>query len=256
MTILDANNQLVFSKEVLANDEVIVPKLSTGTYTVKYVANVDEDMFNPSSAQSILTISKAKSTVSASAVTAYYGKALSIKVNSNNATGITYSIKNSSGKVVKSGSIASGASITGLSFAPGTYTLTLSTVVDGNHTSSSASVKITVKKSTAAITAKALTKYYAVTKKWSIKRMDKTNNKVIANQKITVKVYTGKKYKSYTVKTNAKGIATFTAPKGLTVGTHKVVLTFSHKYYTCKSLTSKIVVKKHPLNILKWMLLF
>ncbi len=250
VTILDENYQVVFTKEgVVANGEFVVTGLDAGTYTVNYVAVVDENVFNPSYAGSRLTINKVKSTVSASAVTAYYGKAFSIKVNSNNATSIKYTIKNSKGTAVKSGTIAAGASITGLSFAPGTYTLSLSTVVDGNHTSSSASSKITVKKSTAAFTAKALTKYYAAAKKWSIKLMDKTNNKVIANQKITVRVYTGKKYKNYSVKTNAKGIATFNAPAGLKVGTHKVILIFSHNYYTCKSLTSKIVVKKHPLNI-------
>ena len=250
ITISDGDYQVVFVKEgVVANGEFFVSGIGAGTYTVNYVAVVDENMFNPSYAVSRLTINKANSSVSASNVTSYYGKAISVKVNSINATSIKYVVKNSAGTVVKSGTVSSGTSITGLNFAPGTYTITLNTVVDGNHSSSSASSKITVKKSTAAITAKALNKYYAVTKKWSIKLMDKTNNKVIANQKITVRVYTGKKYKNYSVKTNAKGIATFNAPKGLTVGTHKVILIFSHNYYTCKSLTSKIVVKKHPLNI-------
>ena len=71
----------------------------------------------------------------------------------------------------------------------------------------------------------------------------------MASKYIVLKVYTGKKYKTYKVKTNSKGIATFTVPKTLSVATHKVVLSYSASNTNCKSVTSKIVVKKQVLTI-------
>ena len=248
VTILDGNYQVVFTKDdVVANGEFVVPSLAAGTYTINYVANVIGDMFNPSYAGSRLTIDKAKSSVSGTAVTTYHGKTFSVKVSSDNATSIKYVIKNSAGKQVKSGSISPGASITGLSFVPGTYTLTLTTVVDGNYTSSSASSKITVNKATGNITASALTTYYNSGKTWSITLKDKTNGKVLASKKLTLKVYTGSKYKTYTVKTNSKGVATFKAST-LAPGSHKVVVSYSNSNYTTKSLTKTLKINKMTLS--------
>ena len=168
-------------------------------------------------------------------------------MNSNNATGIKYTIKNSKGTQVKSGTISPGASITGLSFAPGTYTVTLTTVVDENHTSSSATSKITVNKATGNITASALTTYYNSGKTWSITLKDKTNGKVLASKKLTLKVYTGSKYKTYTVTTNSKGVATFKAST-LAPGSHKVVVSYSNSNYTTKSLTKTLKINKMTLS--------
>ncbi len=57
-----------------------------------------------------------------------------------------------------------------------------------------------------------------------------------------MKVYTGKKYKTYTVKTNSKGVAKFKTNK-LGVGTHKVKISTSNKNYIVNS-KSSIVIKK------------
>lgn len=60
--------------------------------------------------------------------------------------------------------------------------------------------------------------------------------------KLKVKVWTGKKAKTYTIKTNSKGVAKLSTKK-LKVGTHKVkVASGNVKYKISKS--SKIVVKK------------
>ena len=247
VTIIDDNNKVVYEMQVVSNGEFIVPSLAAGTYTVKYISNVLEDMFNPSSAESKLIINKAKSTIGASNVSTYYGKTFSIKPSYDNASSIKYVIKNSAGNQVKSGTISPGASITGLSFASGTYTLTLTAVVDSNHTGSSSTSKITVNKATGNITASALTTYYSSGKTWSITLKDKTNNKVLASKKLTLKVYTGSKYKTYTVTTNSKGVATFKAST-LAPGSHKVIVSYSNSNYSTKSLTKTIKINKMALT--------
>ena len=83
--------------------------------------------------------------------------------------------------------------------------------------------------------------------KISVKNQNKKPLKKIA---VKVKVYTGKKAKTYTLKTNKKGIATLNT-KTLKRGTHKVEITSANKYYSMnqqsyihigvkKSLTLKI----------------
>ena len=67
--------------------------------------------------------------------------------------------------------------------------------------------------------------------------------KIIKGVKVAIKVYTGKKYKTYTVKTNSKGIAQLNV-KSLKVGTHKVVVTSGNKYCTAKTATSSIKITK------------
>ena len=67
--------------------------------------------------------------------------------------------------------------------------------------------------------------------------------KVIKGVKVKIKVYTGKKAKTYTLKTNTKGIAKLNVNK-LKVGTHKVVVTSANKYVTAKQAKSTIKIKR------------
>ncbi len=70
----------------------------------------------------------------------------------------------------------------------------------------------------------------------------KNGKSPVKNLKLKVKVWTGKKAKTYTIKTNSKGVAKLSTKK-LKVGTHKVKVTSGNvKYKISKS--SKIVVKK------------
>ena len=72
---------------------------------------------------------------------------------------------------------------------------------------------------------------------------NKKTKKVIAKVKVKVKVYTGKKAKTYTLKTNTKGIAKLNVNK-LKVGNHKVVITSADKYVVAKTAKSTIKIKK------------
>ena len=61
--------------------------------------------------------------------------------------------------------------------------------------------------------------------------------------KLKLKVYTGKKYRTYTVKTDSKGIAKFNV-QGLKMGSHKVIIQTGNKFYNYKIYgKGKIIIK-------------
>lgn len=116
----------------------------------------------------------------------------------------------------------------------GTYTLKMTYAPD-EFAMTSKDVKITVNK--LKLTAKAP----KVTYKYKKSKYFKVTVKNGKNIKIKVKVYTGKKAKTYTLKTNSKGIAKLNTKK-LKVGKHKVVITSGNSNYKI-SAKSLITIK-------------
>ena len=70
----------------------------------------------------------------------------------------------------------------------------------------------------------------------------KTKN-VVKGVQLTIKVYTGSSYKTYTVRTGTDGIAKLPI-KSIDVGLHKVVVTSANKYCTATAATSSIKITK------------
>lgn len=105
-------------------------------------------------------------------------------------------------------------------------------------------VSTTVKVAKAKTTVKApkVTNKYKKSKYFSVTIKDKATKKIVKNLKIKVKVYTGKKYKTYTIKTNSKGVAKLNT-KSLKVGSHKVVISSGNAKYTV-SAKSTIKIKR------------
>lgn len=120
----------------------------------------------------------------------------------------------------------------------------------GNHKIEIRIVNTNVKKTVTVKVAKAKTSVKApiVTKKFkksgyfkaTVK--NKASKRVISNVKVKIKVYTGKKYRIYTVKTNKKGIAKINI-KNLKVGIHKVVISSGNANYQIKAI-SAIAIRK------------
>lgn len=103
--------------------------------------------------------------------------------------------------------------------------------------STSFTTTITIKKAKTTVTAKKVTAKYKKSKKFTVKVKNKATGKVVKNLKIKIKVYTGKKAKSYIVKTNKKGIAKINTKK-LKRGNHKVVITSKNKNYSINKKSS------------------
>lgn len=91
----------------------------------------------------------------------------------------------------------------------------------------------------------ALTTVYNSGKTFKIKVLD-SSNKPVKGVELRLKVYTGKKYKTKYVTTNANGIATYKAST-LSKGTHKIVISAVNAKATSKN--SKVVIKPRAITI-------
>ncbi|MEE1337303.1 hypothetical protein, partial [Methanobrevibacter sp.] len=83
------------------------------------------------------------------------------------------------------------------------------------------SIKISMAK--LKISAPKITAYYKESKKYNIAIKNRESKKPMKNIKVVIKVFTGKKYKKYSLKTDKKGIVGFNM-KSLSKGKHNVVI--------------------------------
>lgn len=160
-----------------------------------------------------------------------YGRPLSklkvtISLNGNSKTYTT----DSNGKV----KVATG------NLVPKSYTAKVTYKGDKDHGASSTTAKFTVKKATPKLTANAKTfKRSVKTKKYTITLKD-NKNKVMKNKWVTLKV----NKKTYKVKTNSKGQATFKITNLKKKGTFTAVVKYGgNSYYNAKTVNVKITVK-------------
>ncbi|WP_405306855.1 hypothetical protein [Methanobrevibacter sp.] len=221
---------------VVVNDTTItVSGLNAGNYILT-VTTITDANHNNITKNATITVNKAKTQLTANAITTTYninkdlvitlkdstGKALSgfkVTVNLNGAK--TYTT-DSNGQVK--------VSTKGL--APKAYTAKITFNGDDNYLNSNKDVKVTVKKATPKLTAKKKTfKTSVKTKKYTIALKDNTG-KAIKKAKVTLKV----KGKTYKATTNSKGKATFKIKKLNKKGTFK-----GNKYYN--KVTKKVKIK-------------
>ena len=123
---------------------------------------------------------------------------------------------------------------------PKTYTVKISFAGTATLYASSTSTKVTVKKATPKLTAKAKAfKLKNKTKKYKVTLKDNKGN-ALKNKKVTLKV----DGKTYTAKTNSKGVATFKLSKLTKKGTFTAVVTYKgNKYYKKVTKKPKVTVK-------------
>ncbi len=102
---------------------------------------------------------------------------------------------------------------------------------------------ITITKAPTTVSAPKVTNKYKKSAYFKVTiKMKSTGYTVPAGVAVKIKVYTGKKYKTYTVKTNSKGVAQLNT-NSLSKGTHKVVISSGHIYYTISKSGNLIVIK-------------
>lgn len=225
-----------------------VPHPAVGTHKVMIYVN-DKNMGSSSIkvTKSNATVYAPKKTVKRKANSYFYIKVsdftgalvknTSIKVNVFTGKKVkTYSVKTNTKGVAK---------ISTSKLALGTHKVIINST--NKNLKIYKSTKIIVKRSVAKgvlkITASAPTKTvkYKANSYFNIKVTDYFGF-LKKNLKIKVKVYTGSKYVTYTVKTNSSAIARIKTNK-LAIGTHKVVISSGNKNYKL-SKSSKIIVNK------------
>ena len=126
--------------------------------------------------------------------------------------------------------------------AAGKHKLVIST--SASYISSKAITKyITIKKAPTIVSAPKVKNKYKKSKYFTVKVKNKVTKKVVNKLKLKIKVYTGKKYKTYKVTTNSKGIAKINT-KALKKGKHKVVISSYNKNYSVSKKGVLIIIKK------------
>lgn len=142
----------------------------------------------------------------------------------------------------------------------GTHKIVVKVKDSKKFTSKSKTSSVKISKVKLSISAPKITSYYKQNKKFRITVKNKESKKPMKNVKVKIKVYTGKKHKDYTLKTNKNGIITINT-KSLTKGKHKVTIavksTSKVKSKTAKSSIKtianskyiKLKVNGHVLNV-------
>ena len=100
-----------------------------------------------------------------------------------------------------------------------------------------------IKKTPTKLTPKATTAKKGAKKYFQVVAKNTKTKKAIIGLPLKLKVYTGKTYKTYKVKTNSKGIGNLNL-KSLSVGTHKVVVSSGDRYCIAKTVSSTIKITK------------
>ena len=253
----ESNNPLVdYEVEIVANGKVsydytdndgkIILNDLLGNYSFEITFPGDEyGGYSPSKVFRNLTFEKAKQSTALAApkVSATYNvaKKLVVTLKSNGKALANRKVTVKVGSISKTlttnknGQVS--VSVSGL--VPKTYTASIKFAGDSDYKASSATAKVVVAKASPKLSAAKKTfKVKAKTKKVTA-TLKNNKGKVLKNTKLTLKI--GKK--TYTAKTNSKGVATFKVKltkKGTYTGTVKFA---GNKYFKALSKKVKIAVK-------------
>lgn len=249
-----ANGAQVYSKNLVAEPSVgvliYVENLTgnfNGQYTIKAVYKKTNGKEYSKEAQVTFTGvgSPDKTTITASAMTVVYGDNKYVVATLKDSNGKAISGVNVKIKVMgveypvatdKNGQVKQSVS----SLAVGKQTVTFTFDGNANYAKSTKSVAVTVKKATPKLSAPAKTFKKSVKTKQYTVTLKTNQNKVMKSVYITLNV----NKKTYKVKTNAKGQATFKITNLNKKGTFTATVKFAgNSYYNAKTAKPKITVK-------------
>ena len=131
-----------------------------------------------------------------------------------------------------------------VSYKPGTYKVVVGSA-DKGYTAKSVNGQIKVAKHPIKMNPTSLKVKKGTN--FKVKVISSKTKKVLSNVKVKVKVYTGKKYKTYTIKTNSKGIASLKItlkPKTYTVSATYKGFTVKNKVKVKPTIVTKNLSKK------------
>ena len=230
-----------------------------GYYYVSYVpgnynltVSIDNELFRADSVNESFTILKSQGAViTPTKLTTTYdsGKYFQVKVTMNGTAmaGVKLKLLIYTGKKYKTYYITTGtngiAKLSASKLAIGTHKVIVSSAESTSYmTATKKTSYIVIKKATTTVSAKKVTNKYRAKKYFKVTIKNKATGKLVSGLKIKIKVYTGKKYKTYTVKTNSKGVASLST-RYIKRGTHKVVISSANSKYTVKKSGYLIKIK-------------
>ena len=215
----------------------------------KMIVSLADNRYDASSVTKTITVKKATAKISAPKVTAYYkqGKYFTAKLtNTKNKKviygaklKITISTKKLRYKPITGTTGSDGKLKLNINLNPGTYNVVVQGADSKNFKVSKVSSKIVVKKAPTKLSPSKLTAKKGAKKYFKVKVTNKKTKKIISGVKIKIKV----KSKTYTVKSDSKGIAKL-ATKSFKAGTYKVTVTSANTYCVAKTAKSTIKIKK------------
>ena len=224
-----------------------------GTYRV--TATLDSDIGGASASMSNIRITKAPATITPTKLSTKFESSKSFKIKVINSKtkkgigGVKLLLKVYTGKKAKNVHVTTAsngvASYNPSKLKVGGHKVKVS-IASSQVSAKAKTSKITVKKASTAIDKYDALYYYKDVKKgkYYIGVYNKNAGKYIKGVKLKVKVFTGKKSKTYTVKTKKDGFGILKV-KGLKVGKHKVQITFKgNKNYKKASAKATIEVSK------------
>lgn len=160
---------------------------------------------------------------------------------------VNINVKFSNGKTAKLTTNSKGKATYNVAFTPGKYSVT-GTTSSKYVARNTVSMQFTIGKNYLDIAVSGLTTTYNSAKALNVKVINHFTKKVMKNHKITLKVFTGKKSKTVTLKTDSNGKAKFDT-SGLSVGNHKIVIKNSEKYSESGEKTVNVKITKAKLSI-------
>jgi hypothetical protein len=230
----------------ISEDNVItISGLVIGDYILVVSAIPDKNHNEMSAIVQNISITKSKTQLTASSVTATYDVAKKLVVTLKGSNGVLANKK----VTVKVGTISKTlttnskgqVSVDVSSLTPKDYAASINFAGDDTYSASSKSVKVSVKKATPKLISKAKSFKISVKTKKYIVTLKTNKNKAIKNAKLTLKV----NGKTYSAKTNSQGKATFKITKLTKKGKYKAAIKFKgNSYYKSVSKSVKITVKK------------
>lgn len=241
------NNGKVFGYfDTDSNGQIVLDNL-LGTYNFEFSYPGDPYAYLPTSVNKTLTFNKTKSNavIQAPKVAAIYNVAKNLLITLKDSNGnallgkyVTVKVGSVSKrlKTDKNGKV----SLNVATLVPKSYVASISFAGDDDYNKASSTVKVVVSKAVPKLSAKAKTfKKSVKVKKYKV-TLKNNLNKVLKNVKLTVKV----NKRTYSAKTNSKGVATFKITKLTKRGTFKAKVSFKgSSLYKAVSKSVKIKVK-------------
>ena len=194
---------------------ITVSGLDAGTYTLSVTTITDEN-YNNITKTAKITVNKINSTITIPEVVLSYGESKNVDIDTTGAIGITAKIDGNNVSV-------SGFSVPVSGWGVGNHTLTVSTVVDGNHVSVTEIANILIKKADSSFDVNDLVMEYKDGSAWTVTLTDASGN-AISNAVVKIGIKINGVDKVYNRKTDANGVASL--PINSVSGEYAVNATF------------------------------